>query len=150
MKTEKYPIDIDAYKKGELILQAVCEEIVGQKANDGAYKLALLSLREKIEEMYEEANDPRVLKVEGNGLRILLDRDAINYLEDQAKRGCRMIRKSARRLIGKIDRSQLNTAERVKHDAAINVNAFRVFALRKAAKDAKTKTIEHKALKQLE
>lgn len=73
--TDKYPIDVKALHKGQLLTVDQLQHITGKKPTDqNAFAFALLALREFIQE-----NSDFTVKLTVEGLRILTDAEAAEY-----------------------------------------------------------------------
>lgn len=73
--TDKYPIDISALHKGQLLTPEQLQQITGKKpADQTVFAFALLALREFIQE-----NTDFTVKLTTEGMRILTDAEAAEY-----------------------------------------------------------------------
>jgi len=100
-----------------------------------------MRLRNEVARLYELAGKPVVIKITNMGLSILTDTEAIKYLANANDKAVARIRRDSKRLMGNVDRTKLTETERNEHQATISLNAWRVFHLKKAAKDARQKQI---------
>ncbi|RLA16357.1 MAG: hypothetical protein DRQ56_10695, partial [Gammaproteobacteria bacterium] len=89
-RMEKYPVDPDNIEKGMVIAKDEIERITGEKAGTDAYRLKVLGLKEKIEDMMRDAGRPMRLCSDHDSLVILKDNEASEYNErrfESLKRG---------------------------------------------------------------
>lgn len=114
ISTAKHPMDIAALTKGQYIPPEDVEQIVGILRTDAdAYNLALLKLRDKIEDDSDAAGYPLQLRQKDKGLLVMTDEEAVDY---RAKRFADGLRTSGRqmRMATKIDSDQLCAESKVK------------------------------------
>ena len=124
-----HPIDWRNLEKGSSISQEKIIEFHKYHFPDNDFdEFAYLRVRNKIQTLRAEINDPIVIKQEKEGeektLRILTDKEAPDYLAAQATAGVRKQRRNARRLLTDIDVDNLNESERRKLETKQIHHAF--------------------------
>ncbi len=112
-----HPLDWRNLEKGSSITQEQIIEFHKYHFPDNEFdEFAYMRVKEAIQKLRTEINEPLVLKQEKTGeektFRILTDKEAPDYLASQATAGIRKQRKNARRLLTDIDTSNLNSAEK--------------------------------------
>ena len=112
-----HPLDWRNLEKGSSITQEQIIEFHKYHFPDNEFdEFAYMRVKEEIQKLRAEINEPLVLKQEKTGeektFRILTDKEAPNYLDSQATAGIRKQRRNARRLLTDIDTSNLNEAEK--------------------------------------
>ena len=117
INTSIHPLDWKSLEKGSSISQEQIIEFHKHHFPDNEFdEFSYLRVRNEIQKLRAEINDPIVIKQEKTGkektLRILTDKEAPDYLAAQATAGIRKQRKNARRLLTDIDTSNLNSAEK--------------------------------------
>ena len=124
-----HPIDWKSLKKGSSITEEQIIEFHKYHFPDKNFdEFGYLRVRNEIQKLRTENNDPIVIKQEKTGenktLRILTDKEAPSYLDSQATAGIRKQRKNARRLLTDIDTNNLNESERRKLETKQVHHAF--------------------------
>ena len=124
-----HPLDWRSLKKGSSISQEQVIEFHKYHFPDNEFdEFAYMRVKEEIQKLRAEINDPLVIKQEKvedkKTLRILTDKEAPAYLDSQATSGIRKQRKNARRLLTDIDVDNLNEAERRKLETKQIHHAF--------------------------
>ena len=112
-----HPLDWRNLEKGSSITQEQIIEFHKYHFPDNEFdEFAYMRVKEEIQKLRAEINEPLVLKQEKTGeektFRILTDKVAPNYLDSQATAGIRKQRRNARRLLTDIDTGNLNEAEK--------------------------------------
>ena len=112
-----HPLDWRNLEKGSSITQEQIIEFHKYHFPDNEFdEFSYLRVRNEIQKLRAEINDPIVIKQEKTGeektFRILTDKEAPDYLAAQATAGIRKQRRNARRLLTDIDTSNLNDAEK--------------------------------------
>ncbi len=129
---ERWPLDVDALEKGDVIGPEKIEKISGKSRNDPkAYRLEQLKLVQWIEKESASFGCPLIPKTEGDAIRILHDGEAIEYAERELMRHRRGQGKQVRRLSGSIDESKLSSKEQAHKDRLQCLWAARLTAMRK-------------------
>tara|TARA_R100000781_G_scaffold49190_1_gene32679 strand:- start:238 stop:741 length:504 start_codon:yes stop_codon:yes gene_type:complete len=129
LETNIHPIDWKSLEKGSSLTE---EQIIEFHKYHFPHKkfdeFAYLRVRNEIQKLRTEINDPIVIKQEKTGenktLKILTDKEAPSYLDSQATAGIRKQRKNARRLLTDIDTNNLNESERRKLETKQVHHAF--------------------------
>ena len=124
-----HPLDWRNLEKGSSITQEQIIEFHKYHFPDNEFdEFAYLRVKEEIQKLRAEINEPLVLKQEKTGeektLRILTDKEAPDYLAAQATAGVRKQRRNARRLLTDIDVDNLNESERRKLETKQIHHAF--------------------------
>tara|TARA_R100000664_G_scaffold15739_1_gene24347 strand:+ start:243 stop:746 length:504 start_codon:yes stop_codon:yes gene_type:complete len=124
-----HPIDWKSLEKGSSITEEQIIEFHKYHFPDKNFdEFGYLRVRNEIQKLRTEINDPIVIKQEKTGenktLRILTDKEAPSYLDSQATAGIRKQRKNARRLLTDIDTNNLNESERRKLETKQVHHAF--------------------------
>ena len=112
-----HPLDWRNLEKGSSITQEQIIEFHKYHFPDNEFdEFAYMRVKEEIQKLRAEINEPLVLKQEKTGeektFRILTDKEAPDYLASQATAVIRKQRRNARRLLTDIDTSNLNEAEK--------------------------------------
>lgn len=99
MSITRYPLDFDALKKGDYIPPERIEEIFQIKLEDDikAFHLKLLGLKEQIEDRLWARGETATIKIEKDGVRILLDSEAADYNEESFNQALRKAGKAHHR-----------------------------------------------------
>ena len=124
-----HPLDWRNLEKGSSITQEQIIEFHKYHFPDYAFdEFAYMRVKEEIQKLRVEINEPIVIKQEKTGeektLRILTDKEAPTYLASQATAGIRKQRKNARRLLTDIDVDNLNESEKRKLETKQIHHAF--------------------------
>ena len=124
-----HPLDWRNLKKGSSITQEQIIEFHKYHFPDNEFdEFAYMRVKQEIQKLRAEINEPLVLKQEKTGeektLRILTDKEAPDYLAAQATAGIRKQRRNARRLLTDIDVDNLNESERRKLETKQIHHAF--------------------------
>ena len=124
-----HPLDWRNLKKGSSITQEQIIEFHKYHFPDNEFdEFAYMRVKQEIQKLRTEINEPLVLKQEKTGeektLRILTDKEAPDYLAAQATAGVRKQRRNARRLLTDIDVDNLNESERRKLETKQIHHAF--------------------------
>ena len=124
-----HPLDWRNLKKGSSITQEQIIEFHKYHFPDNEFdEFAYMRVKQEIQKLRAEINEPLVLKQEKTGeektLRILTDKEAPDYLAAQATAGVRKQRRNARRLLTDIDVDNLNESERRKLETKQIHHAF--------------------------
>ena len=124
-----HPIDWKSLEKGSSITEEQIIEFHKYHFPDNEFdEFAYMRVKQEIQKLRAEINEPLVLKQEKTGeektLRILTDKEAPDYLAAQATAGVRKQRRNARRLLTDIDVDNLNESERRKLETKQIHHAF--------------------------
>ena len=110
-ETKLHPFDFDKLHKGTWIEIDELEAAACCKANSPDFQLRVLALRGEI-----ELRTGILSRFERWRLRLMTDSEATVWATGQAHHANRQLQRTAHRLTHNVDRSQLSTSERVKHD----------------------------------
>ena len=146
-----HPLDWRNLKKGSSITQEQIIEFHKYHFPDNEFdEFAYMRVKQEIQKLRAEINEPLVLKQEKTGeektLRILTDKEAPDYLAAQATAGVRKQRRNARRLLTDIDVDNLNESERRKLETKQIHHAFIAAAADGARKQSLQATRKGQAL----
>lgn len=117
-----YPFDISEIKKGDYISPEDLQKIIcaskGSHVEIGSsdYRFGLMGIKTWIETELEFECRDMVLKCEQEGLRVLTDEEAEQYLRRRQTLDLRAFERDHVKYIGKIDKSQLSAEQLVQHE----------------------------------
>lgn len=116
LETQKHPLDFDSLKKGDWIPQSELEKILNLSVTDPAYGFAIMALKEQIED-----RTGFVVRQINNGIEMLTDSKAVDYLARCSRLADKKKLKSYRKLSNNIDISMLTPKqiEQYNHKTAI-------------------------------
>jgi hypothetical protein len=114
LELERYPFDIAALAKGQRIEPDRLERLSGLKRGTSAYAFRLLTWSKWIEDRTAETMRPLLCRISNDGIEIMTDADASEYLRDQFESGAAKMRRSHRRSI-LVDVAGLTEQQRVEH-----------------------------------
>lgn len=146
--TTKHPLDVSALVKGQYITPEEVERAMGVTRQDAdGYGLALLKLRDQIEDDSEADGRPLHVRQERKGLLVLTDEEAVDYRAKRFADGLRTAGRQMRKAT-KIDRGELCEESRLK----LTNNLARQGAIMQAVRKARSafgalpsaKLLEHK------
>ncbi len=120
MDAQRYPLDYEALKKGDVISQEQLEHITGEQAGTQEFQLKVLGLREKIEGAKEDMGEPVVLASHENTLRVLTDLEASERLNGHRRRAVRLLRRTVRRF-GAVDVTEFSGDELYTHNRRVEI-----------------------------
>jgi len=112
---DKYPLDFDALKKGDVISVAMQEDIFKIKANNEAFAFRSLALRQRIEKELSDRGFPVTVRHDHGTLVICTDPDASEYNDRMRAKTLRAFGRAHRRNLA-VDRGNLDQAQLEKHD----------------------------------
>lgn len=130
-ESELWPVDYDTLEKGDNISPEKCESILKIKRDDKHYGIELLKLKLTIETAMLERQKPVVVRAVNDGLRVMLDNEASEYVARRFlshERG--LVRDHLRG--GRVDVSKLSDDERKRHERNTQTQAFKLQALQQA------------------
>jgi len=106
-------INWKALKKGDIIshLEIVDYWKICFKDKDWDDRYSIQRIKEKIEQQREEIDQPIILRETKGELKVLNDKEAIEYSASQANAGIKKHRKHTRRLFTHIDKRELDESE---------------------------------------
>jgi len=114
---EKFPFDMDALQKGDVLTEAFLREKIPDlpDASTDAYKLMVLGIRKYVEMAFIEHGDLVYVKSENNGLRILPDVEASPYIEKQQRKDRKRMAKNAA-ILEYVETKAFSPAETREHE----------------------------------
>lgn len=133
MQAEKYPLDYDLLKKGDLIPPEHVETVVKMSRTSPQYGLKVLAFKQQIESELEARGRPMVLKCEKGGLKVLTDEEARPYTEQQFRQHQHGLRRAHMRTCV-IDSSNLSSEDRQRLESQILAQGAKLAALRKVTR----------------
>jgi hypothetical protein len=136
-ETEKFPLDFDSLKKGDVITADTITAYCGYKPDDTKFGFGALSLKSLIEKRLADRGYPVTTSMRGSDLHILHDSEALFYNINERDAGERKVVRSHRRMLS-VDRSQLTDSERTICDRQIQIGGWKVSALVKVQKRIKS------------
>jgi hypothetical protein len=114
IETERYPFDVGTLDKGQRIEPERLEALSGLKRGTSAYAFKLLTWSRWIEDRTAETLRPLLCRISNDGIEIMTDADASEYLRDQFESGAAKMRRSHRRSI-LVDVAGLTEQQRGEH-----------------------------------
>lgn len=135
-----YPFDVSQIEKGDYIspedLQKVISTSDGSPVEIGTteYRLGVLRIKNWIETELEIECRDMVLKCEQEGLRVLTDAEAEQYLRRKQALDLRAFERDHRKYTAKIDKTQLDAAQLEQHNSNSIKFGFILGELRRAKK----------------
>jgi hypothetical protein len=99
VETERYPFDVGTLDKGQRIEPERLEALSGLRRGTSAYAFKLLTWSKWIEDRTAETLRPLLCRISNDGIEIMTDADASEYLRDQFESGAAKMRRSHRRSI---------------------------------------------------
>ena len=114
IETERYPFDIASLDKGQRIEPDRLEAVSGLRRGTSAYAFKLLTWSRWIEERTAETLRPLLCRISNDGIEIMTDADASEYLRDQFESGAAKMRRSHRRSV-LVDVAGLTEQQRGEH-----------------------------------
>ena len=97
LELERYPFDIAALTKGQRIEPDKLETLSGLRRGTSAYAFKLLTWSRWIEERTAETLRPLLCRISNDGIDVMTDAEAAEYLRDQFESGAAKMRRSHRR-----------------------------------------------------
>ena len=114
VETERYPFDVGTLDKGQRIEPERLEALSGLRRGTSAYAFKLLTWSKWIEDRTAETLRPLLCRISNDGIEIMTDADASEYLRDQFELGAARMRRSHRRSI-LVDVAGLTEQQRGEH-----------------------------------
>lgn len=114
VETERYPFDVGTLDKGQRIEPERLEALSGLRRGTSAYAFKLLTWSKWIEDRTAETLRPLLCRISNDGIEIMTDADASEYLRDQFESGAAKMRRSHRRSI-LVDVGGLTEQQRGEH-----------------------------------
>jgi hypothetical protein len=134
--TPKYPIDLDALKKGDYISPEEISQIYSVPLRSSKFNLYALRLSCFIKEKSAQAGFQLLTKIENGGVRILTDKESIRYKDNLSNNTVRRLFRHLQDMM-RIPVAQLGHADRDLLDKSILKNSRRVHAIKKSDKETK-------------
>jgi len=97
IETEKYPFNLDTLAKGQRIEPDRLETLSGLRRGSSAYAFKLLTWSRWIEERTADTHRPLLCRISNDGIDVMTDAEAAEYLRDQFESGAAKMRRSHRR-----------------------------------------------------
>ena len=127
-------INTDNLKLGDLIPQDMCENIIGDIAEnmgESAFALAMLNLMGLVSKQLKKQHGRDItVRIVKNELHILTDSESAEYNPKRFDVGLRMARRAHRRLLA-VNVSKLDAAERGMYAKNVSNQSFKIALLRK-------------------
>lgn len=137
-----YPFDFDALEKGQTITPEELASKCGHAPGTRKYQLAVLGYRDLIMKRLKALGRPATVKIQGEGLRILTDSEAVQYNDKRMGQSDKHKRVTFRRMRD-VDRTQLSEDEARNHERRLFVRSKELVAVKLASREA-VKELEHK------
>jgi hypothetical protein len=134
--TPKYPIDLDALKKGDYISPEEISKIYSVPLTSSKFNLYALKLKCFIKEKSSQAEFQFLTKIEGGGVRILTDKESIRYTDNLSDNTVRRLFRHLQDMM-RIPVAQLGHEDRDLLDKSILKNSRRVHVIKKTDKETK-------------
>lgn len=125
-----YPLDVGALCKGDYIPESEIVRIVGGTVGTAKFEFGRLKLRDHIEEASADLGAPVQVRVEGDGLRVLTDAEAVARNEQDRRGVVRKLGRTLRRQC-RVDRSQLGVEDLRTHERSVLILGQSAQALRR-------------------
>ena len=116
-----YPFDYDALVKGQYIQPEECERLAGIKRHERMYSLKVQELIDGIHRERNARGMPVVAKMQGDGISILTDEEAVTYVKARFRAGLRLAGRSHERAVVAVDVTALSEEAKRKHERNIEV-----------------------------
>jgi hypothetical protein len=148
MQATRFPIDYDALNKGDTIPADRCEQILGIKQSVPRYALALLGLKERVEDELHERGKNWTLRTEKGALRVLTDAEASTYNHHESRRHRHALKR--RFALGSaVDMANLTDDQRKEHERTLYTDGRYVQAMEDTRKQLRSEAHQRATPKQL-
>ena len=135
-ETRRWPVDYETLKKGDVITADRLEKLVGLKRDNPRYSLAIMSLKQRIQDDLEDIGSIWTLAIVKNDLRVLTDAEASEYNHRSLLNGmAKMFRSQYRNMA--VDVTELTDDQEKDHIRRIEVDGKILQAIRAARKTPK-------------
>ena len=126
-----FQIDTTGIRPGDSISLDICEAAIGQKCDDSKdWQFSLLKLLGIVQNQIRKERDRELtVRIVGNELHVLSDREASEYNPKRFAAGLKLARRAHRRLLA-VNVSKLTPAEKTAHAKAVAVQAHKLSMLR--------------------
>lgn len=136
MEAERFPVDYDALKKGDVIPAERVQRLTGLPKGHEKYSLRALQWGRKIEKEMEQRGCPVIIVYEKYALKVLTDSEAIVYNAKSFREGIAKSQRAHRRNRTRVDRCELTAAEKASHETEVRVSAAILRGIRNTRKEA--------------
>ena len=124
-----YPFDYDALTKGQYIQPEECERLTGKKRHERMYSLKVQELIDGIHRERNARGMPLVAKIQGDGISILTDEEAVSYVRARFRAGIRLAGRSHERAVVAVDVTALSEESKRKHDRNVEIQGRMLTAI---------------------
>lgn len=128
-----WPIDVTTLNKGDDVIAAECERIIGYPSTHPKYPFELMALREFVIRESMRRHTPFSVAIRGASLHINTDSEAVDYHEDLARKGERAIYRNVHMMRQAIDPGRLTQEQRQTLDRNTALWAMKIGRLRDPA-----------------
>jgi hypothetical protein len=112
--TEKFPFDVALLRKGMRIEPERLESLSGLRRGTSQFAFKLLTWSRWIEDRTVDTMTPLICRISNDGIEIMTDADASEYLRDQFEGGAAKMRRAHRRSV-RVDIAGLTDQQRAEH-----------------------------------
>lgn len=130
MNAERWPLDFEALKRGDVVPVSHVERIAGVKRDDAAFAFHALKLAKDIEHYFETCGDVVCVKSVRGSLHVLTHSRQAEYVQQRARHHVHGYATSYRKALG-VDRALLTDEARKRLDRFLQTTAFRLQQMRK-------------------
>jgi hypothetical protein len=113
-ESEKFPFDVAALRKGMRIEPDRLESLSGLRRGTSQFAFKLLTWSRWIEDRTIDTMTPLLCRISNDGIEIMTDADASEYLRDQFEGGAAKMRRAHRRSM-RVDIVGLDDKQRSEH-----------------------------------
>jgi hypothetical protein len=113
-ESEKFPFDVATLRKGMRIEPERLESLSGLRRGTSQFAFKLLTWSRWIEDRTVDTMTPLICRISNDGIEIMTDADASEYLRDQFESGAAKMRRSHRRSV-RVDIAGLTDQQRGEH-----------------------------------
>lgn len=136
MKAERYPLDTDKLNEGDYITPPECGAILGMEPCEGnKYALALLRLSSRIQSEIRKSGRKIVVKIEGQGIRLLSASEGSEYRHKRFKAHLRGAGREYYGLRVDVSADRLSAEETLIHDRRLTVQGALVAAIKRTRRE---------------
>lgn len=133
MEAERWPVDYDALVKGSIIPAETLERITQKKRDSADYALAVLNLKERVEQELFDRNKHWTLRIHKGEIKVLTDAEAaVHNHAEQVRARRAMHRRYALQL--SVDVSRLEDDQRKQHDRNVELDGKYIQAMQDVRK----------------
>ena len=139
--SERYPVDVDALCKGDVITIERLENILGMKRHDPRWWRSVLGVKTNIERQLRRGGRVLTLRQRQGDLVVCDDNEASSYNPREIEAGIRRSARAHERNLH-VDVGNLDDARRVAHERNLVVYGRMLYAAKSARRDLKpTETV---------